>query len=259
MGGRGGRGGRGLTVGLAFLLLTLGQVFGRFFAVPRGLGRNGGLACFGLLDLLKLPLLLLERLLQALLILLVMLEQGPGGEAHQRLGQRGVVREQALHAVHGLQVAALESSRDLGRIVGGEAGHEVGQKLTGEEGCGVRRQGSLQGLELGWVYHVLHPRGGHGGGRHGRFRLLLLSTGSRGGGGRGASCGGGRLGFLSPLLGLVLVSGALNFTLFGGLRPGARLGGGGSGCGGGAGVGDRRAGLGRAGGGQGRRRGRLVG
>ena len=72
-------------MGDAFLLLFFHGIFGRFFAIPRGLRGDGSLARFWLLDLLKLPLLLLERLLQALLILLVVLKQGPWGQAHQRL------------------------------------------------------------------------------------------------------------------------------------------------------------------------------
>lgn len=46
-------------VGFAFMLHCLARIFRRFFAIPRGLRGNWGLACFGLLDLLKLPLLLL--------------------------------------------------------------------------------------------------------------------------------------------------------------------------------------------------------
>lgn len=60
MGGRGGGGGSwGFVVGVTLLLLGFHQIFGRFFAIPQGLWGNWGLACLGLLDLLKLPLLLL--------------------------------------------------------------------------------------------------------------------------------------------------------------------------------------------------------
>lgn len=55
----GGGGRRGLSVGVAFLLLCFRWIFGRFFAVPRGLRGYWSLARFGLLDLLKLLLLLL--------------------------------------------------------------------------------------------------------------------------------------------------------------------------------------------------------
>ena len=68
---------------VTLLLLCLYWVFGRFLSIPQGL--RGGLARLRLLDLLKLPLLLLKCFLQALLILLVVLQQGPGRQAHQRL------------------------------------------------------------------------------------------------------------------------------------------------------------------------------
>lgn len=77
-GRRGGRWGVGMEVTL--LLLCLYWVFGRFFSIPQGL--RGRLAPLRLLDLLKLPLLLLKCLLQALLILLVVLQQGSGRQAH---------------------------------------------------------------------------------------------------------------------------------------------------------------------------------
>lgn len=77
-GRRGGRWGVGMEVTL--LLLCLYWVFGRFFPIPQGL--RGRLPPLRLLDLLKLPLLLLKCLLQALLILLVVLQQGSGRQAH---------------------------------------------------------------------------------------------------------------------------------------------------------------------------------
>lgn len=57
-GGRGGGNG-GFTMGFALLLLCFHLIFGRFFAIPQGLRGNWSLARLGLLDLLKLPLLLL--------------------------------------------------------------------------------------------------------------------------------------------------------------------------------------------------------
>lgn len=51
------------TVRFAFMLNCLARIFRRVFAIPRGLRGDWGLARFGLLDLLKLPLLLLKCLL----------------------------------------------------------------------------------------------------------------------------------------------------------------------------------------------------
>lgn len=68
---------------VTLLLLCLYWVFGRFFSIPQGM--RGSLARLRLLDLLKLPLLLLKCLLQALLILLVVLQQGSGRQAHKCL------------------------------------------------------------------------------------------------------------------------------------------------------------------------------
>lgn len=60
MRGGGGRGGNGrFTMGVALLLFFFHLIFGRFFAIPQGLWGNWCLARLGLLDLLKLPLLLL--------------------------------------------------------------------------------------------------------------------------------------------------------------------------------------------------------
>lgn len=70
----------GHLTGCVFLLFWFGGFFGRVFvwgSSPRG---DWGLACFGLLLhfllllLLHLPLLLLDRLLQTLLVLLVLLQ-----------------------------------------------------------------------------------------------------------------------------------------------------------------------------------------
>lgn len=57
-GGRGGGIG-GFPMGFALLLLCFHWIFGRFFAIPQGLRGNWSLAPLGLLDLLKLQLLLL--------------------------------------------------------------------------------------------------------------------------------------------------------------------------------------------------------
>lgn len=65
---------------VTLLLLCFYWIFGRFFSITQGL--RGSLARLRLMDLLKLPLLLLKCLLQALLILLVMLQQGSWRQAH---------------------------------------------------------------------------------------------------------------------------------------------------------------------------------
>lgn len=76
-----GRGGRwGFSMEVTLLLLCFYWIFGRFFSIPQGL--RGSLARLRLMDLLELPLLLLKCLLQALLILLVMLQQGSWRQAH---------------------------------------------------------------------------------------------------------------------------------------------------------------------------------
>lgn len=76
-----GGGGRwGFSMEFTLLHLCFHRIFGRFFSIPQGL--RGSLARLRLMDLLELPLLLLKCLLQALLILLVMLQQGSGRQAH---------------------------------------------------------------------------------------------------------------------------------------------------------------------------------
>lgn len=77
---RGGGGRWGVSMEVALLLLCFYRIFGRFFSIPQGL--RGSLARLRLMDLLELPLLLLKCLLQALLILLVMLQQGSRRQAH---------------------------------------------------------------------------------------------------------------------------------------------------------------------------------
>lgn len=56
---RGGGGIWGFTIGFALLLLGFHLIFGRFFAILQWLMGDWSLASLGLLDLLKLPLLLL--------------------------------------------------------------------------------------------------------------------------------------------------------------------------------------------------------
>lgn len=167
----------GHLAGCIFLLFWFGGFFGRVF-VRGGSPLGGwGLACFGRLRFLLLESLLLERLLQALLVLLVLLQEGARGQPHEGLRQRGAVGEQAFHAVHGLQVTALQGAGDLGGVVGGEAWYEVRKELAREQRCGVRSQGRLQRLQLGRVHCILHggQRGCERGcSRRGGLSFLLL-------------------------------------------------------------------------------------